>query len=131
MSRSQDAAQKAVAKVAAKKVKRLALANALKKIASLKRQFNVKSARADHFEARWLEEKKLRYAALCEKHRVVYEYTVSVTQVEHDKMVKSAKAALQKVIGGRKKKEVLNNNMHKTLMYWKACKKEMGRRRTR
>ena len=109
----------------------VALANALKKIDSMKRQFMVESARADHFAARLLEEKKLRNASLTKKHRVVHEYTGRVTQVQHEKNMKSAKAAFQEVIGKIKRVKELNNSMHQSLVYWKANKKYLERRRRR
>ena len=96
------AANKRVVKEAAEKDKRLALTIPLKKIGSMERELDVATAKADHVEARFSKEKKLRFAALAEKRRVIYEYTGSVTQVEHEKFKKSAKAALQKVIVQKK-----------------------------
>ena len=96
------AAKRRAVKEATETAKRLALTIALKKVSSLERELDVATKRRDHFEARLLEEKKLRFAALTEKRRVIYEYTGSVTQVEHEKMMRSTKAALQEVIGKKR-----------------------------
>ena len=102
------AAKRRAVKEATETAKRLALTIALKKVSSLERELDVAIARANHFEARLLKEKKLRFATLTEKRRVIYEYTGSVTRDEHEKMKKSAKAALQKVTVEKRKVEERN-----------------------
>ena len=97
------AAKRRVVKEATETAKRLALTIALKKVSSLERELDVAVARADYFETRFSDGKKLRFAALAEKRRVTYEYKGSFTQVEHEKMKKSAKAALQEVIGNKRR----------------------------
>ena len=114
------AAKRRAVKAAAKRAKRLELTIARKKVRSLERQFELETARANHFEAKLLKENKLRFEALKEKRRVIYEYTGSVTQDEHEEMKMSAKAAFIKVTDEKRKLEERNKNLHNAPAYWQT-----------
>ena len=109
------AAKRRAVREAAKRAKRLALSNALKKVRSLERLLEQAAARVENCEAKFIIQNKSRFAALKEMRQVINANKGSVTRFVHNKMKMSAKAALKKVTAEKMKVEERSKRLKKAL----------------